>query len=116
MNEHPPSVEILQGPDELVCLVYNYSPSAVIITWLLNSLSVQHDNITSPAKGPDGKFSVKSRLKVEVSEWPPEATYTCQIKHINRTITRSISKQGNFIFLEPISIALVFILYHIQSS
>ncbi|XP_060758710.1 titin-like [Neoarius graeffei] len=93
VNEHPPSMELLQGRDELVCLVYGFSPSAINITWLLNSVSVHHeDNTSSSAKGPDGKFSIKSHLNVQAAEWAPGATYTCHVRHVTGTINRSISK------------------------
>ncbi|XP_053095056.1 uncharacterized protein LOC117598814 [Pangasianodon hypophthalmus] len=93
VNECPPSVELLQGQDELVCLVYGYSPSAINITWLQNSVSVQHEHRTSSsAKGSDGKFSIKSHLTVKASEWAPGATYTCHVEHITGVVTRSISK------------------------
>lgn len=94
-------MELLQGQNELVCLVYNYSPSAINITWLLNNVIVQHKGSTSSAaKGPDGKFSIRSQLNVQASEWAPGATYTCHVEHITGTINRNISKTGDFIFLE----------------
>nr|pir Ig heavy chain - channel catfish [Ictalurus punctatus]AAC60133.1 immunoglobulin heavy chain [Ictalurus punctatus] len=94
VTENRPSVVLLQGQNKLVCLVYGYSPSAINITWLLNSVSVQHDNSTkSSAKRPDGKFSIKSHLKVQASEWAPGDTYTCQVKHITGIVTRDISKK-----------------------
>ncbi|XP_060757172.1 uncharacterized protein LOC132868329 [Neoarius graeffei] len=93
VNKHPPSVELLQGRDELVCLVYGFSPSAINITWLLNGMSVQReDNTSSSAKGPDGKFSIKSHLNVQAAERAPGATYTCHVTHVTGTINRSISK------------------------
>lgn len=89
-------MELLQGRDELVCLVYGFSPSAINITWLLNSVSVQReDNTSSSAKGPDGKFSIKSHLNVQAAEWAPGATYTCHVRHVTGTINRSISKTGD---------------------
>nr|ADF56020.1 immunoglobulin delta heavy chain [Ictalurus punctatus] len=94
VNENAPSVELLQGQNKLVCLVYGYSPSAINITWLLNSVSVQHDDSTnSSAKRPDGKFSIKSHLKVQASEWAPGDTYTCHVEHITGIVTRDISKK-----------------------
>ncbi|KAF4092483.1 hypothetical protein AMELA_G00021500 [Ameiurus melas] len=94
VNENAPSVELLQGQNKLVCLVYGYSPSAINITWLLNSVSVQHnDSTNSSAKRPDGKFSIKSHLEVKASEWAPGDNYTCHVKHITGIITRNISKK-----------------------
>ncbi|KAF4092421.1 hypothetical protein AMELA_G00020860 [Ameiurus melas] len=94
VNENAPSVELLQGQNKLVCLVYGYSPSAINITWLLNNVSVQHyDSTNSSAKRPDGKFSIKSHLEVHASAWAPGDNYTCHVKHITGIVTRNISKK-----------------------
>ncbi|KAF4092439.1 hypothetical protein AMELA_G00021050 [Ameiurus melas] len=94
VNENAPSVELLQGQNKLVCLVYGYSPSAINITWLQNNVSVQHDDSTNrSAKRPDGKFSIKSHLQVQASEWAPGDTYTCHVEHITGIVTRDISKK-----------------------
>ncbi|KAI4885570.1 hypothetical protein NFI96_028151 [Prochilodus magdalenae] len=89
-----PSVELLQGRNDLlVCLVSNYSPSAINITWLLDGVTIKHKyNITSPAKGPDGKFSVRSQLQVLPSEWAPGSAYTCRVVHITGPFNCTISK------------------------
>ncbi|KAK3552183.1 hypothetical protein QTP86_005111 [Hemibagrus guttatus] len=88
-----PTLKLLNNQDELLCLAYDYSPSAINITWLRNSVSLTNVNSTSnSAKGPNGKFSIQSHLYVQASEWVPGDTYTCQVKHITGIITRSISK------------------------
>ncbi|KAF5896130.1 Ig heavy chain [Clarias magur] len=92
INTNPPSVKLLQGQDELLCLVYGYSPSAINITWLLDSETVQHNGISSSAKGPDGKFIIKSHLNVKASEWKPGASYTCLVEHFTGQVIRTTSK------------------------
>ncbi|KAI5623131.1 hypothetical protein C0J50_17385, partial [Silurus asotus] len=88
-----PSMDLLQDKNQLVCVVYDYSPSAINITWLLNSVTVGHmgSNITS-AKRPDGKFIIKSHLKVHSSEWAPGHTYTCHVEHATGIKTLNITK------------------------
>ncbi|XP_058264726.1 hemicentin-1-like isoform X1 [Hemibagrus wyckioides] len=93
IKQQEPSVKLLNNQNELLCLVYDYSPSAINITWLQNSVNLTHGNRTSsPAKGSDGKFSIQSHLYVQASEWAPGDTYTCQVEHITGTTTHSISK------------------------
>lgn len=107
-------MELLQGQDELVCLVYDYSPAAINITWLLNDKTLHDKGDTSrSAKGPDGKFIIKSQLKLKASEWAPKDKLICRAEHITGPMTRSISKLGDF-FLLVIGRVLRFILYHIQ--
>ncbi|KAI5097738.1 hypothetical protein C0J45_13047, partial [Silurus meridionalis] len=88
-----PSMDLLQDKNQLVCVVYDYSPSAINITWLLNSVPVGHmgSNITS-AKRPDGKFIIKSHLKVHSSEWAPGHTYTCHVEHATGIKSLNITK------------------------
>ncbi|KAL7861235.1 hypothetical protein AOLI_G00175840, partial [Acnodon oligacanthus] len=88
-----PSLKMLQAQNELVCLVYGYSPSAIDVLWLLDGVNItDKHNTTSPAKGPDGKFSVKSQLQVLPSEWPPGSTYTCLVMHVTGPLNQTISK------------------------
>ncbi|XP_072549011.1 uncharacterized protein [Salminus brasiliensis] len=87
-----PSVKVMQARDELICLAYNYSPSPISIIWLLDDMKVQHEDSLSPAKGPDGKFTVKSQLNVVASKWAPGSTYTCLVQHITGNTNQSISK------------------------
>ncbi|XP_030638819.1 uncharacterized protein LOC115819407 [Chanos chanos] len=88
-----PSATLLQGPGELVCMAFGYSPSDITITWLLNSDFEQSDfTVSDPAKGPDGKFSVFSRLRLLPSDWAPGAVYTCRINHTTGIFLFNVSK------------------------
>ncbi|XP_047656678.1 uncharacterized protein ighd isoform X2 [Tachysurus fulvidraco] len=91
--QHAPSVKLLQGQDELVCLVNGYSPSAINITWFRNNVTVKQENDTSSSdKGPDGKFNIRSHLYIQAFEWVPGDKYTCQVEHITGIISRFLSK------------------------
>ncbi|XP_049323658.1 titin isoform X10 [Astyanax mexicanus] len=106
-----PAVELMQARDELVCLVYDYSPSVINITWLLDGVKVPHKHTTRPAKGPDGKFSVKSQLHVLASEWAPGSKYTCLVQHVTGSSTQNISKEEiieqNIYYNENLSDAII---------
>lgn len=89
-----PSVELLQSASRLVCLVYGFSPSAINITWLLGTTEVSAHNDTNPAKGPDGKFSIRSYLQLLPAKWAPGEVYSCRITHATGTQLHNISKSG----------------------
>ncbi|KAK9977788.1 hypothetical protein ABG768_019585 [Culter alburnus] len=91
-----PSVELLQSASRLVCLVYGFSPSAINITWLLGTTEVSAQNDTNPAKGPDGKFSIRSYLQIQPASWAPGEVYSCRITHATGTQSHNISKSAMF--------------------
>ncbi|ROI15096.1 Ig heavy chain C region, membrane-bound form, partial [Anabarilius grahami] len=91
-----PSVELLQSASRLVCLVYGFSPSAINITWLLGTTEVSAHNETNPAKGPDGKFSIRSYLQLQLASWAPGEVYSCRITHATGTQLHNISKSAMF--------------------
>lgn len=90
-----PSAKLLQGSNDLVCLAFGFSPSAINITWLLGLTEMSNHSITSPAKGPDGKFSTRSHLHLLPTEWAPGEVYTCRVTHITGILLLNISKPGN---------------------
>uniref|UniRef100_A0A8C1HM42 Ig-like domain-containing protein n=1 Tax=Cyprinus carpio carpio TaxID=630221 RepID=A0A8C1HM42_CYPCA len=89
----PPSVELLQGTSvpELVCLVFGFSPPAINITWWLGKTEVSAHKVTHPAKGPDGKFSIRSHLDLQPSDWVPGEVYTCEVTHVTGILSTNIS-------------------------
>lgn len=89
-----PSAKLLQGASELVCLAYGFSPPAINITWLLGMNEVSAHNDTNPAKGPDGKFSIRSHLQLLPSDWAPGEVYTCRVTHVTGTQLLNISKKS----------------------
>ncbi|TSK87411.1 Ig mu chain C region membrane-bound form [Bagarius yarrelli] len=108
VNEHAPSVKLLQGQDELVCLAYGYSPSAINITWLLNNVATQRNSSSSSsARGPDGKFTIQSHLKMQALDWVPGDTYTCLVQHITGSVTQTVSKTETIYFDENKSVDTV---------
>ncbi|XP_056111087.1 uncharacterized protein ighd [Rhinichthys klamathensis goyatoka] len=89
-----PSAKLLQGASELVCLAYGFSPPVINITWLLGMNEVSAHNDTNPAKGPDGKFSIRSHLQLLPSDWAPGEVYTCRVTHETGTQLLNISKKS----------------------
>ncbi|KAG5279650.1 hypothetical protein AALO_G00080100 [Alosa alosa] len=89
-----PTVTLLQGSSELVCLVFGYSPESINITWLKNGVSMEAANqqTTNPSKGPDGKFSVHSHLNLSSGDWDSRVKFTCNVTHITSSLSVSTSK------------------------
>ncbi|XP_059931247.1 hemicentin-1-like [Gadus macrocephalus] len=93
LSHSQPSALLLQGPNELVCLAYGFSPASINITWLLDGTTqLRSYNTTEPHRGPKGKFSIQSRLPLSPNEWLPGQMYTCRVNHCNGNIALNMSK------------------------
>ncbi|XP_069044576.1 uncharacterized protein [Lepisosteus oculatus] len=78
----PPKAKLLRSSSELVCLVYDFSPKAIDIMWLLNKDPAPQNHTNSePARRSDGKFTSRSTLHIPDGEWAPGMVFTCKIVH-----------------------------------
>ncbi|KAK7939761.1 hypothetical protein WMY93_003087 [Mugilogobius chulae] len=85
--QSPPSAVLLLGEKELVCLVTGFSPAHINVSWFLDNSTELHDYNTSHVlRGPDGKFSIKSHLRLAPSDMLPGAHHTCRVTHVTATV------------------------------
>ncbi|MEQ2185451.1 hypothetical protein GOODEAATRI_018292 [Goodea atripinnis] len=88
-----PSAILLQGENELVCLVSGFSPQSINITWFRSETTeLMEYNITKPYLGQDGKFSIQSRLRLSPIDSLPGVILTCKVTHEGATLSVNMSK------------------------
>ncbi|PWA19246.1 hypothetical protein CCH79_00014548, partial [Gambusia affinis] len=88
-----PSAVLLQGENELMCLVSDFNPKSINITWFRSETTELSDyNITEPYVGPDRKFRILSRLRLAPIDTLPGMIITCRVTHEGTTISVNMSK------------------------
>ncbi|XP_029946130.1 uncharacterized protein LOC115387529 [Salarias fasciatus] len=88
-----PSVLLLQSSNELVCLAFDFTPEAINITWFRDGTSELRDyNTSEPQRGADGRFSIRSHLRLSLIDFLPGVVFTCKVTHASFTKLLNLSR------------------------
>lgn len=100
----PPKVSVLApygkdlsttGHISLVCLINNYYPDHLTVTWTIDGRSPTGDKQDGQSvRQSDGTYSTSSTLTVSSSVWEAGQNYVCQVQHENKgaPITATLQK------------------------
>ncbi|KAI1233433.1 hypothetical protein IHE44_0004610 [Lamprotornis superbus] len=85
----PPSVEVRAepSPTELnktvtfTCLVKEFYPAHVSVSWLENGVDLKVQNISQPRELHSGLFELRSQVEVQATEEKNGSTITCMVVH-----------------------------------
>ncbi|XP_047418408.1 immunoglobulin lambda-1 light chain-like isoform X2 [Sciurus carolinensis] len=91
----PPSSEELQtNKATLVCLINDFYPGAVTVTWKADSTTVtQGVETTQPSKQSNNKYMASSYLTVTPDKWKSHKSFSCQVTHEGSTVEKSVSPE-----------------------
>ncbi|XP_064585884.1 signal-regulatory protein beta-1-like isoform X1 [Zonotrichia leucophrys gambelii] len=85
----PPSVEVRAEPSPaevnktvaFTCLLKEFYPAKVSISWLENGIRIKGQNLSGPLEVSRGLFELRSRVEVQATEEKNGSTITCRVVH-----------------------------------
>ncbi|NXU02726.1 SIRBL protein, partial [Buphagus erythrorhynchus] len=85
----PPSVKVRAAPSlvevnktvTFICLVKDFYPANVSISWLENGTEMKVQNISQPRELRSGLFELRSHVEVQATEEKNGSTITCVVVH-----------------------------------
>ncbi|XP_015502653.1 tyrosine-protein phosphatase non-receptor type substrate 1-like [Parus major] len=85
----PPSVEVRAEPSPVevnntvvfTCLVKEFYPAKVSVSWLENGMEIKADNVSRLSELPQGLFELRSQVEVQAMEEKNGSTITCMVVH-----------------------------------
>ncbi|KFQ33173.1 Ig lambda chain C region, partial [Mesitornis unicolor] len=91
----PPSLEEIEKRNRatLVCLLSDFYPGAVEVTWVADGRTLSSEVETSqPQRQSNNKYLASSYLTLSVSDWKSYETYSCKVKHEAGNVEKSLSR------------------------
>ncbi|KAM6377977.1 immunoglobulin lambda-1 light chain-like [Pluvialis apricaria] len=89
----PPSTEELSSQNKatLVCLMGDFYPGAVEVTWTANGQALTSGVETSrPQRQTNNQYMASSYLTLSASEWKSDKTYACNVKHEAGNVEKTV--------------------------
>ncbi|XP_038618796.1 immunoglobulin lambda-1 light chain-like [Tachyglossus aculeatus] len=93
VNLFPPSAaELDSNKATLVCLMDNFYPDTVSVTWKADGATVSEGvKTTKPSKQTNNKYMASSYLSLTSAQWKEKRSFTCQVTHDGKVTEKSLS-------------------------
>ncbi|KAM6247155.1 immunoglobulin lambda-1 light chain-like [Porphyrio hochstetteri] len=91
----PPSDEEIstKGKATLVCLLGDFYPRAVEVTWQVDGTTFTSGVVTSqPERQSNNQYMASSYLSLSASEYNSHKTYSCSVKHDAGTVEKALNR------------------------
>ncbi|XP_065761126.1 immunoglobulin lambda-1 light chain-like [Muntiacus reevesi] len=88
----PPSTEELNANKAtLVCLINDFYPGSVTVTWKADGSTITRGVDTTPAsKQSNSKYAASSYLTLTGSDWKSKGSYSCEVTHEGSTVAKTV--------------------------
>ncbi|XP_053135584.1 immunoglobulin lambda-1 light chain-like [Hemicordylus capensis] len=96
VNLFPPSSDELTSKSKatLVCLVDDFTPGAIDVTWLADGSPITSNvETTRPTKRND-KYVASSYLSLTAAEYEKKSEYTCKVTHDGKSYQKSVQREA----------------------
>uniref|UniRef100_A0A8C4MGN0 Ig-like domain-containing protein n=1 Tax=Equus asinus asinus TaxID=83772 RepID=A0A8C4MGN0_EQUAS len=84
--------ELSANKATVVCLISDFSPSDLTVTWKVNGAAIsQGVQTTKPSKQSNGKYAASSYLTLTPAQWKSYSSVSCQVTHQGKTVEKKLS-------------------------
>ncbi|XP_012309526.1 immunoglobulin lambda-like polypeptide 1 isoform X1 [Aotus nancymaae] len=92
----PPSSEELQANKAtLVCLMNDFYPGILTVTWKADGTPItQGVETTTPSKQSNNRYAASSYLSLTPEQWRSRSSYSCHVTHEGSTVDKTVVTAG----------------------